>query len=77
MIGGLLRGMMLLVRRGLRCRDWFVVYFGSFLALWSVNIAMVQDVNNAMVLTSWEAFSLARPGCSVAEYLIWSGRNSL
>ena len=69
--------MTLLVLRGLRCRDWFVVYFGSFLALWSVNIAMVQDVNNAMVLMSWEAFSLARPGCSVAEYLSWSGRNSL
>ena len=43
----------------------------------SVNIAMVQDVNNAMVLMSWEAFSLARPGCSIAEYLISSGRNSL
>ena len=57
--------------------DWFVVYFGSFLALWSVNIAMVHDVNNALVLMSWEAFSLARPGCSVVEYLIWSGRNSL
>ena len=47
------------------------------MALWIVNIAMVQDVNNAIVLMSWEAFSLAHPGCSVAEYLIWSGRNSL
>src|SRR6185295_818217 len=38
---------------------------------------MMQDMNSAMVLMSWEAFSLARPGCSVAEYLCWSGRNSL
>ena len=42
-----------------------------------VNIPMLQDANNAKVLMSWEAFSLARPGCSVAEYLCWPCRDSL
>ena len=32
-----------------------------------VNIPILQDANSARVLMSWEAFSLAHPGCSVAN----------
>ena len=42
-----------------------------------VNIPVLQDANNARVMMSWVAFSLAHPGCSVAEYLSWFGRDSL